>query len=55
MDGERLLRSELDQDQDGIIDRWEEYDAQTTLVRAYERAPDGTKREVAVPTLRGGR
>ena len=52
MDGERLLRVELDDNNDGIIDRWEEYGPGETLVRAYERAPDGTRREVAVPTLR---
>ena len=55
MDGERLLRMELDANNDGIIDRWEEYGPGETLVRAYERAPDGTRREVAMPTLHNGR
>lgn len=40
MEGARPISSELDTNEDGIIDRWEEYDAQARLVRAgWMRAP----------------
>jgi len=42
MDGARVLRVEIDQDQDGKIDRWEYYDDKQKVVKVgFSRANDG--------------
>lgn len=42
MDGARVLRTAVDTDRDGVIDRWEYYDAAQQLVRVgFSRAGDG--------------
>jgi hypothetical protein len=42
MDGVRVLRIEIDSDEDGKIDRWEYYDAGQRLVKVgFSRAADG--------------
>ncbi len=59
MDGARALSARIDTDEDGTIDRWEEYDPQGTLVKAGESrarnskpdlwvfmAPDGTPEHI---------
>jgi len=43
MDGPRIVRIEIDGDGDGIVDRWEYYDARQTLEKVgLSRANDGT-------------
>ena len=43
MDGARVVRIEIDQDEDGRIDRWEYYDANQRLEKiGMSRANDGT-------------
>jgi hypothetical protein len=59
MDGARALSARIDTDEDGAIDRWEEYDAEGRLVKAGESrekngkpdlwvfmAPDGTPEHI---------
>ena len=42
MDGSRVLRIEIDQDEDGKIDRWEYYDANQKVEKVgFSRAHDG--------------
>ncbi len=42
MDGSRVLRIEIDKDEDGRVDRWEYYDAQQNLVKVgFSRSGDG--------------
>lgn len=42
MDGTRLLRARVDLDEDGTLDRWEYYDANTKLVKVgFSRKDDG--------------
>jgi hypothetical protein len=42
MDGTRVLRIEIDRDEDGAIDRWEYYGEEQTLEKVgYSRANDG--------------
>lgn len=68
MDGTRLLRTEIDSDGDGKVDRWEYYDADQKLEKvgisrqndgivdawAYP-APDGTVARREVSTARDGK
>ena len=43
MDGPRPVRSRIDRDQDGTIDRWEYYDAEGRLLKVgFSRPGDGT-------------
>jgi hypothetical protein len=43
MDGTRPLRARLDRDEDGIVDRWEYYDAAGALVKVgFSQQNDGT-------------
>jgi len=68
MDGTRVLRIEIDKDEDGKIDRWEYYDAERKLEKiGLSRAndgvedawsyigPDGRVSRVAISTRRDGR
>ncbi len=42
MDGARMLRTEIDVDRDGLVDRWEYHDAAGQLVRVgFSRVGDG--------------
>lgn len=42
MNGPRVVRIEIDQDEDGIVDRWEHYDGDGRLVRVgFSRTGDG--------------
>jgi hypothetical protein len=42
MDGSRVLRIEIDQDEDGKIDRWEYYDDKQKVIKVgFSRANDG--------------
>ena len=42
MDGSRVLRVEIDQDEDGKIDRWEYYDDKQKVIKVgFSRANDG--------------
>ena len=42
MDGSRVLRIEIDKDEDGKVDRWEYYDADRRLVKVgFSQAGDG--------------
>jgi hypothetical protein len=43
MDGAKPLRSRVDRDQDGKVDRWEYYDEKSSLVKVgFSRRADGT-------------
>ena len=42
MDGERLLRMEIDEDEDGTTDLWEEYSPDGQLLRSTRRDSVGT-------------
>lgn len=42
MNGPRVVRVEIDQDEDGVVDRWEHYDGEGHLVRVgFSRTGDG--------------
>ena len=42
MEGARVIRIDIDRDEDGKIDRWEYYDADQRLVKVgFSRASDG--------------
>ena len=44
MDGTRVVRIEIDKDEDGKIDRWEYYDANQKIVKiGFSRQNDGTE------------
>jgi len=44
MDGARILRIEIDKDEDGKVERWEYYDADQKLEKVgFSRAGDGTE------------
>jgi hypothetical protein len=54
MDGTRVLRSRVDRDEDGKIDRWEYYDDQQRLVKVgFSRAGDGIADAWAIPAADG--
>jgi hypothetical protein len=48
MDGERLLRMEIDEDEDGVTDRSEEYGPDGQLLRSTRRNSVGTTDSVTV-------
>ena len=54
LDLTRLTRMEFDRDQDGIVDRWEYYDADGSLDRVRERDANGRQVSVDANVLRGG-
>jgi antitoxin component YwqK of YwqJK toxin-antitoxin module len=68
MDGARIVRVEIDKDEDGVLDRWEYYDANQRLERVGTSrandgnvdtwtypAADGTTSRVELSTKRDGR
>jgi hypothetical protein len=67
MDGGRIVRIEIDKDEDGVIDRWEYYDANQKLekvgtsrandgkVDTWAFPPDGNTVRVELSTKRDGR
>jgi hypothetical protein len=67
MDGTTLIRSEIDHDEDGLVDRWEYFDADRQLEKVglslandgivdswVYQGPDGTLLKVEVSTARDG-
>ncbi len=52
MDGTRLVRMEFDESRDGVIDRWEYYDPNGQIERAYQLNASGERGMVAVPPAR---
>jgi hypothetical protein len=68
MDGTKVLRIEIDKDEDGKIDRWEYYDADQKLIKVgFSRendgredawsysAPDGSVARIEISTRRDGK
>jgi hypothetical protein len=48
MDGTRLVRMEFDESHDGVIDRWEYYDSNGRVERAYQLNASGERAMVAM-------